>query len=218
VVNNRPLVYLTTVLALALVVGITACGASKQATTSDPDGGALLSDTRSRLSICVADETGSVVGDDALETFKNALNDALSGANVPPEYDESHVVSGCPQSLVKFGTPVSKYELPSRTVDKPSEHRLLTYFVPDTAFSATFGQDAYVSSPVEFTCTSDVCVPATLGLFLPASASKAVVRDGLLDALYLLPAEPHVDPTIPPERCLATSPHGGCDQLRPGDQ
>ena len=151
-----------------------------------------------------------------MNAVRTSLQAVLAGRSTPPEYADPRVVEGCPESLVVWGTAVSKYDLEGRNVSVPSEHRLMVYLVRDGIYSKTFGDEPYVDDPVEYVCQLDDCAEVTIGLFVPESASPQALKEGLSEALYLTPATLDVDPTVDPTRCLATRTSGECDYLRPG--
>ncbi len=171
------------------------------------------------LSICV-DATGSDDPEDDIKgRIESAVEDILMGPDIPDEYSEWEVTDGCPDSRVRFGTPIYKLDVERPHVETPSKYLLMVYFVPDSDFASTFVDEDYVSIPVEMQCEADVCWPATKGLYVQFSVSEAVLDEGLKDALVLLPRTPDIDPTIDPARCMATSPPpkppGECDYLYP---
>ena len=228
---NRMTKRLTMFVLGAVLLGLIAYGAARLVGAqrddgSDPavnaerlsgsDPGLLLVPGRDDLSVCVDRVDGTRVTPDEVGAVASALEEALGTVpELPTEYADRQVVSGCPSPNAAFGTPVYRLDIPRPIVDVPSEHRLVLFFVSDADYASTFPDEPYVRIAQERMCEGDVCRPVTDALYVPLSVSDETLELGIKGALNLLPYVPDIDPTIEPTRCLATREKDGrCDALR----
>lgn len=209
------------IVAAALLLAALACGGANgepepTASPTQPEASGdglphnpLLSDTRSRLSVCVAGTEGQDISDAEVDEVRDALEAGFSDvSDVPVEFNDPEVVADCPPPVVPPGTPADFPGLGAPKVDEPSDHMIFVYFLTDEIFEVTFGEQPYSVSPEEFVCRFDDCEEVTLGLYVPASVSSTVLEDGLLYAFHLRPREPIPEPTFHWENCeRGTPPH-----------
>ena len=183
-------------------------------------GNPLISDTRTGLSLCVDGAGGfNATGEDT-EEVREALEQGLTAeVSLPAEYAEREVVQGCPPSTEDLGTNLGTslgMGAPSYAPgETPSKHRLFVYFITPELFEATWPGKPYGRGPAEFACAGDECEPVTDAVYVPSSVSRGDLRDGLLDALLLLPREPNPEPILDWEACeRGEQPHPDytCDQ------
>ena len=197
-----------------------ASGVEQEDVTFD---GPLLVSNRTHLSLCVGGEDGSDVSDTDLDAVRTALEEGLAAQpEIPPEYSQREVTAGCPPPSEPLGTPerertigLQSPHFSSGDGDTPSEHLVFVYLISTELYETTFENESYAFVPAEFGCSGDQCWPVTTGLYLPSSATSAVMREGLLDSLRLLPREPNPEPTLDWEACeRGTPPHpdNTCDQ------
>ena len=80
---------------------------------------------------------------------------------------------------------------------------------------AAFGADPCVKGVGGVVCSGVTCSPATLGGYVPLTATGAVMEDALLDGLNLIPDTPLPDPDYGWEVCEQgqepTNPGYTCD-------
>lgn len=173
---------------------------------------ALLVEDRDKLSVCVAGVAGLAVSEEDVQVVRAALDQGLSAHSaLPAEYVRREVTAGCPEPSASLGEPIRARDIRGSTVDKPSEHRLFVYLVPDSAYRETFGSMPFVSAPEEYLCRLDDCSEVSIGVYIAASARGGELTDALLDGLYLSPRASRPDPTIDWERCAKPHRIYGCD-------
>ena len=163
----------------------------------------LLTDKRSRLSICVdrADEPGVDVAVDVadVDAVETALVTGFSSLDrIPDEYQEHVIISGCPTTSEVLGTRVVFPGLSAPRVDDgPSEHSLWVYFVDADTYDASFDKPIYKGTSAEIACEDDFCLEVTHALFVSTAASEEELRRAVLEVLRLvrrvLPPEPTFD-------------------------
>ena len=162
----------------------------------------LLTDDRTHLSICVDGAAGYSVTDADVEAVRETLEDAVASvSNVPPEYSERKVVEGCPPAppALTDDTWSVSYRLIflEVQVDVPSEHRVFVYLLPPHVYETSFGSELYTIVGSEFFCGGgDACLTITRGLYVPASVSSDVLREGLVSVLNLVPYTPGPGPSL----------------------
>ena len=176
----------------------------------------LISNNRTHLSLCVGGEDGTGASEADVEAVRVALEQGLAAqAEIPPEFSQREVTSGCPLPSVPLGDRASGVGEFGDNVDEPSEHLLFVYLIPPELYSSTFDSEPFVNGSAQFVCEYDQCTKATMALYLPSSATNEDIRQALLDTLRLLPREPIPDPTFDWEACeRGTPPHPdySCDQ------
>ena len=180
----------------------------------------LISDTRSRLSLCVDGAGGFNASDEDTQEVREALEQGLAAENsLPAEYAEPVVVPDCPPAPDELGavrgTSLGIYGQSFSEGETPSEHRLFVYFIAPELFEMSWPGEPYGLGTAELACRADVCLTVTGSLYVSSSVSGRDLRDGLLDSLLLLPREPNPEPILDWEACeRGEQPHPDytCDQ------
>lgn len=148
----------------------------------------LISLDRTGLSLCVEGTDAYSPSESLIESVQEAVEDVVAvHQDLPVQYAAPTLSAGCPPTRVPLGERrVVSPGAFSRIVDEPSEHYLFVYLVPPDVYAQTF-RSKYEVGGTERVCQGDVCMLATLGLWVPSTAEPSVLQDGILEALRWVP-------------------------------
>ena len=219
------------VIAAAILTG--ACGGDGQSTlvggtATERFPGDLLTSSRTHLSLCV-DQAGAsprepTTGD--VERVSKAVTDALATLHpLPPEFGKPSVSAGCPAPIPLTGARLG-YEqtcavCPARVFTDAAQlspHRIFAYFVPDTMYALSFGDDEpYTMSTAESLCegggrsrSDTTCGGMTASIYAPDSITDGDLAHAVLKSLGLAPITPQ--PPIDWASCTLGTPRPECDR------